>query len=129
MPRAPPTAFTTTGSRRAWPRSPSCCRRVTRNPKSERPLSTRFADHRPPVRILGAAAVALVLAGCGASTPRQAEVKPVPAVVAPPADSATSAEPSRRERRAAEKAVDAKTAPAEKTAAAAPKAAEPSRKD
>jgi tetratricopeptide (TPR) repeat protein len=46
-------------------------------------LSTRFADNWPRARALGVAAVALTLAACGSSTPRQAEVKPPPVVVAP----------------------------------------------
>src|SRR3954469_12591249 len=73
-----------------------------RKRKSERPLSTRFAEHWSQVRVLGAAVMALGLAACGSSTPRQAEVKAAPTIVAPAA---------------------------QKTASAAPQAADPSRKD
>ena len=69
-------------------------------------MSTRFAEHWPQARALGAAALALALAACGASTPRQAEVKPAPAIVAAApaaapkaAEPKTAAEPSRKDRR------------------------------
>jgi tetratricopeptide (TPR) repeat protein len=96
-----------------------------RNRKSEKPLSTRFADNWPRLRALGAATLALTLAACGSATPRQAEVKPPPVVVAPAAEKAAAVaptatpkaeEPSRKDRRArrdkdAPEAVDAAAAP------------------
>ncbi|HEX5049140.1 MAG TPA: tetratricopeptide repeat protein [Gammaproteobacteria bacterium] len=69
-------------------------------------MSTRFAEHRQLARALGAALLALDLAACGSSTPRQAEVKPAPTVVAPApektvsaAPAAKAAEPSRKDKR------------------------------
>jgi tetratricopeptide (TPR) repeat protein len=74
----------------------------------------RFAEHAPPARVLAAAVLALGLAACGASTPRQAEVTPAPAAVPSPTVSPKVPEPSRKERRrdrdAPEPAVDATAA-------------------
>lgn len=63
----------------------------------------RFAEHTPPARVLAAAVLALGLAGCGASTPRQAEVTParavVPTATASPKAPEKGPEPSRKDRR------------------------------
>jgi Tfp pilus assembly protein PilF len=83
-------------------------------------LSTRFAEHLPRGCTLAAAALTLGLAACGASTPRQAEVKPASVVVAPA--HIPNAEPSRRERRAAEKTASTVT-PADTAVDAIPEAA------
>ncbi len=63
--------------RKSLARSSSSCRDVTRRPKSERPLSKPFANlvSRPlELRLFAAGVLALTLAACGSSTPRQADV-------------------------------------------------------
>ena len=64
--------------RKSLARSSSSCRDVTRRPKSERPLSKPFANFAAwPLRLrsLAAGALALTLAACGSSAPRQADVE------------------------------------------------------
>jgi hypothetical protein len=74
-------ARTTEGIYDEWVRKPrrssSSCRGGMRRLKSERPLSKRFAEHAASpfaLRSLAAGALALTLAACGSSAPRQAEV-------------------------------------------------------
>src|SRR5688572_28510803 len=71
-------------------------------PKSERPLSTPFAEHavRPlALRLLAAGALALTLAACGSSAPRQADADGPPEAVAAEPVAAQAPEPERRRER------------------------------
>jgi len=84
-------------------------------------LSKRFAEHAAGplgLKSLAACALALTLAACGSSTPRQAdvpaprEVAPAVASAEPAADQATAAPERKRDRRSERKAAEAASAEA-----------------
>jgi len=92
-------------------------------------LSKRFAEHAAGplgLKSLAAGALALTLAACGSSTPRQADVvapREVTAAVTsaqPAADQATAAPERKRDRRGERRAADAASAEAAAAAVAEP---------
>src|SRR6185503_12431838 len=120
-PRARRKASTTNGCARVSRRSASSRRDVTPKPKSERPLSKRFAEHAAGplgLKSLAAGVLASTLAACGSSTPRQADVeapREVARVVAsaePAAAEATAAPERKRDRRSERRAAEAASAEA-----------------
>src|SRR5512134_1116090 len=120
-------ASTTGGCRRAWQRSSSCCRDVTRNRKSERALSKQSANLALLQHGSLAVLCVLVVAACGSSTPRQAAVEEPKTVITPDVREAgltaapvEAGEPPRRNARRAEREAAELTAKAAGAGASEP---------